>query len=159
MEKDFIKIKPCKKIETFDADKNSNGWVLELVSDKDKFTKHIKGQLYLTVAAPGSFKGFHIHALADYFITCITGEITDIVYYNKDTKREIKAGDGNFKTVFVPKGCPHGNKNAGNKPAYVLVFRYPAWDPNIKEQLDIDPEEIETKKSWLKIKKFIEQFK
>src|SRR3989344_1232890 len=68
MEKAFIKTKPCKKIETFDADKKPNGWVLEIVSDKDNFTKHIRGQIYLTVVEPGLFKGYHVHAAADLFI-------------------------------------------------------------------------------------------
>jgi dTDP-4-dehydrorhamnose 3,5-epimerase len=159
MEKNFIKIKPCKKIDTFDADKKPNGWVLELVSDRDNFTKQIKGQLYMTVAEPGLFKGFHLHAAADYFITCIKGHILETIYQDRISKQEIKTGDGDFKTIFVPKGCPHGIKNIGNEPAYIVIYRYPAWDPDVKEQLDIAPEDIETEDAWKKIEKFVEHFR
>lgn len=159
MKKSFFKIKPCKKIDTFDAHKNHNGWVLEIVSDKDGFTKHIKGQVYMTVAPPGSFKGYHVHAAADYFITCIRGQIVDIIYKSRDVKQEIKMGDGDFKTIRVPKGSPHGFKNIGKESAHVLIYRYPAWSPSLKEQLDIPSKDIETKEAWNKIKEFRKKFR
>ena len=159
MEKDIIKIKPCKKIETFDAEKKKNSWLLELISDRDGFTKHIQGQAYLTVAAPGYFKGFHLHALADYFVTCIKGRIQHIIYTSKDSKHEIEMGDGDFKTVFLPKGFPHGIKNIGEGDAHILIYRYPSWDPDVNEQLDIKPEEIEREGIWEQMGEFIEGFR
>ena len=102
MKKD-IKIKDCKKVETFDADKKPNGWLLEIFSDRDNFMKNIKGQVYLSVVSPGQFKGFHLHALADYFVTCISGKVRHIVYTAKNKKHENEMGDGDFKKVFLPQ--------------------------------------------------------
>lgn len=154
-----IKIKPCKKIETFNSKKEPNGWLLELISDRDGFTKELRGQVYLTVARPGQFKGFHLHAAADYFVTCVKGKIKHIIYTGFGGCCEIEMGDGDFKTVFLPKGFPHGLENTGDEDAYVIIYRYPSWSPEFKEQFDISLEEIETKEVWEKINSFNEKFK
>ncbi|MDA2922370.1 WxcM-like domain-containing protein [Patescibacteria group bacterium AH-259-L07] len=153
-----IRVKLCKYVNTFDSNGTPNGWLLELVSGKDGFTKHLKGQMYLTVAEPGKLKGYHLHALADYYVTCIKGRVQEIIYKDKSTKEVIEMGDNDFKTVELPHGYPHAIKNIGTKPAYVLIYRHPAWDPNVHEQFDIDPDEIETDEAWENIKKFMEQF-
>ena len=158
MEKN-IQIKDCKKIETRDAYGQPNGWVLEIVSDGDGFTQHLQGQMYLTVAAPRLFKGYHAHATADYFVTCIKGRIREIVYTGRTERKETEMGDGNFKTVFVPKGSPHAIENIGQEEAYVLIYRHPSWSPEIKEQLDIAPEDIDKEESWQKLEEFCSKFK
>ncbi|MGD0976849.1 MAG: cupin domain-containing protein [Minisyncoccia bacterium] len=160
MKKNIIKIKPCKKIVTFDPKtKKPNGWLLEVVSDTDHFTKHLRGQVYLTVVNPGEFKGYHLHAGADYFVTCLRGKVKEIIYKSMNEKQEVKMGDGDFKTVFLPKGYPHAIENISGEPAYVLIYRYPAWSPTLKEQLDISPKEIETEEAWRIIGKFKKEFK
>lgn len=159
MAKNSIKIKPCKKVETKNRQGKVNGWLLEVISDRDKFTKHLKGQVYLTVAAPGEFKGYHLHAVSDYFVTCLKGRIKEIIYQSRTKKREIKMGDNDFKTVFLPKGHPHAIQNIGKEPAYVLVYRYPAWDPKVREQLDLARPEINTVSAWKKVHKFLAGFK
>lgn len=158
MKKNIVDIKPCKKVETKNQKGKKNGWLLEVFSDRDGFTKHMKGQVYLTVAQPGEFKGYHLHAVSDYFVTCLKGTIKHIIYKNKTTKQTVEMGDDNFKTVFLPKGHPHAIWNIGNQPAYVLVYRYPAWDPGIREQLDITREEIDTVGAWKTIREFLAQF-
>lgn len=153
-----IKIKPCKKVETFDSKKEPNGWLLELISDRNGFAKEFRGQVYLTVARPGQFKGFHLHAAADYFVTCIKGKIKHIIYTGPGKRHEIEMGDGDFKTVFLPKGFPHGLENIGTVDAYVIIYRYPSWSSDFKEQLDITSQDIETKEAWYKINSFVKEF-
>lgn len=154
-----IKIKPCKKVETFDSNKKPNGWLLEIISGRDGFTKNLRGQVYLTVAAPGQFKGYHLHAAADYFVTCIKGKIRQIIYTASDRRREIEMGAGDFKTVFLPKGFPHALENIGREEAYVIIYRYPSWSPDFKEELNIAPGDIEKKQTWVKINEFVKNFK
>lgn len=158
MRKNIAKIKPCKFVKTFDSNGRPNGWLLELVSDKDGFTKHIKGQMYLTVAEPGKLKGFHLHALATYYVTCVKGKVREIIYKSRTEKQVIEMVDGDFKTVELPTGYPHAIENTGKEPAYVLIYRHPAWDPDVNEQLDISPAEIETEQAWKKIRKFIKSY-
>lgn len=155
----MVAIKPCKKIITFDPKtKKCNGWLLEIISDTDHFTKHLRGQVYMSVANPGEFKGYHLHAGADYFITCLKGKVKELIYKSRNEKQEIMMGGGDFKTVFLPKGYPHAIENIGREPAYVLIYRYPAWSPDIKEQLDISRNQIKSQKTWSKIRAFIENF-
>lgn len=154
-----VKIKPCKKVETVGINNKPNGWLLEIVSDRDGFTKRLNGQVYLSVAAPGQFKGYHLHAVADYFITCLRGKVKHIIYTGPKKRREIKMGEGDFKTVFLPAGLVQGFKNVGKDDAYVLVYRYPSWSPDLREQLDIAPADITKKETWMRIKEFIKNFK
>jgi len=157
--KNIVKIKPCKKVTTLDPKtKNPNGWLLEVVSDTDHFTKHLKGQVYLTVANPGEFKGYHLHAGADYFVTCLRGKVKEIIYKSINEKQEVIMGDEDFKTVCLPKGYPHAIETIGKEPAYVLVYRYPAWAPDIKEQFDIPRDQIEKSEAWKGIFAFIKNF-
>ncbi len=158
MRNNIIKIKPCKKVITFDSRGNKKGWLLEIVSDRDKFTKHIRGQIYLTVIKPGTYLDFHMHAGADYFVTCIKGKIEHIVYKNRKQKQIIRMGDGDFKTTFLPRCYPHSFRNKGKGDAYTLIYRYPAWSPRFKEQFDIPKDKIEDSKSWIEINKFKKKF-
>lgn len=155
----IVKVNPCKKVTTFDPKtKKSNGWLLEVVSEHDRGMRHLRGQMYLTIADPGVFKGYHMHAGADYFVTCIKGKIKQIVYKSRTQKQEIVMGDGHFQTTILPRGYPHAIKNIGKEPAYVLVYRFPAWAPDFKEQFDISKSDIEKPETWKKIRAFLKQF-
>jgi dTDP-4-dehydrorhamnose 3,5-epimerase-like enzyme len=158
MENDIITIKPCKKVATKHTDGTSNGWLLEVQSDRDGFTEELKGQFYLTVADPGSVKGYHIHAVATYHVTCLKGRIRSTVYKDKNSKQAVEMGDGDFKTIKYAPGGAHLIENIGNEPAYILIYRYPSWSLDLPEQLDVPPEEIETDAAWEKIDAFVKQW-
>ena len=159
MAEDIIHIKPCKRVDTFHTDGTPNGWLLEVQSDRDGFTKELMGSFYLTVTKPGSAKGYHIHAVAHYHVTCLKGTVRSTVYKDRTHKEMVEMGDGDFKTIKYAPGCAHLIENIGTEPAYVLIYRYPAWNPELKEQLDIAPEDIETPATWKKIQKFVSQFR
>ncbi|OGN30027.1 MAG: hypothetical protein A3A33_01740 [Candidatus Yanofskybacteria bacterium RIFCSPLOWO2_01_FULL_49_25] len=165
MDEKIIKIKPCKKVDTFHTDKTSNGWLLEIQSENDGFADALKGQFYLSVLAPGVVKGYHIHAVAHYHVTCIRGRIRSTVYRDRTHKETIEMGDlprgetdGDFKTIKYDPGYAHLLTNIGEGEAYVIIYRYPAWSLELKEQLDISPEEIETEEAWKKIDAFVRSF-
>ncbi len=158
-ESSTIRVKPCKRIVTKDpATKKTNGFLLEVVSERDGFTKHIRGQIYMTTVEPGAFKGYHLHADADYYVTCIRGQVREIIYTSAKKKRIIRMGDGDFKTVFLPRGCPHAIENIGDDVAYILVYRYHAWSPEVHEQMDIARGDIAKPMIWKKIRAFLKTF-
>ena len=159
MEEPIISIKPCKKVETKHTDSTSNGWLLEVQSDRDGFTDKLIGNVYLTVLAPKSVKGYHIHAVASYHVTCVKGSVRSTVYKSRTEHETVTMGDGDFKTIKYPPGCAHLIENLGDEQAYVIIYRYPAWSPDLPEQLDIAPEEIEKEETWEKIKTFVSQFR
>lgn len=154
----IVETKPAKRVDTKDASGVPNGFLLELVSELDGFTQGIKGQMYLTVAEPGTLKGFHMHAQANYYIICVKGRVKEIVYRSATEKEEVEMGDGDFKVMHLPKGYPHAIQNIGSEPAYTLIFRDAPYDPNVKEQFDIAPEDIEKSEWWEKIEAFKKQF-
>ncbi|MEK7582824.1 MAG: cupin domain-containing protein [Patescibacteria group bacterium] len=158
MADDIIKIKPCKKVVTKHLDGTPNGWLLEVQSDRDGFTEVLEGSFYLTVIDPGTVKGYHIHAVATYHVTCLKGRIRSTVYRSRAEKEIVEYGEGDFKTIKYPPGCAHLIENISAEPAYVLIYRYPAWSPDLPEQLDVAPEEIEQEITWEKIQKFVSQF-
>ena len=155
----IINIKPCKKVVTKHIDGTLNGWLLEVQSDRDGVTKNLVGNIYLTVVDSGAVKGYHIHALASYHVTCLKGTVRSTVYTDRTHKETVKMGDDDFKTLIYPPGCAHLIENIDEGPAYVLIYRYPAWNPEVHEQFDIAPEEIDTEEAWEKIKNFISQFR
>lgn len=158
MEKNFVQVKPCKQITTKHTNGSPNGWLLEVQSDRDGFTEQLVGSLYLSVVVPGTVKGYHIHAVAMYHITCIKGRIRSTVYRSRTEKEVVEYGDGDFKTIKYLPGCAHLIENIGDGPAYVLIYRYPSWSSGLPEQLDIPPEEIETDAAWSRITAFVRSF-
>ena len=132
--------------------------MLEIISDRDGFTKGLTGQAYISVAETGSVKGYHLHALATYHVTCIKGRIRSTIYTSRTEKQEFEIGDNNFITIQYPPGCPNLYTNIGTEPAYVLIYRDSSWSPDIREQLDIAPERIETEEAWEEIEKFCKKF-
>lgn len=135
-------VKPCKKVTTFDRNKKVNGWLLEVVSKKDGFTEHIKGQVYLTVASPGALKGFHVHKHKIDHFTCVKGNIILIVWNGKKFL-EYDMGEKNFVTVKVPPKMPHAIYNYGKEDAYVINYCYPPYDSKDPDQ--VEWEEVEWK--------------
>lgn len=146
--------KPCKKIQTYNSYQQSNGWLLEIMSDQDRWTEHLKGQIYLTVVAPHNQKGFHIHARAMYHFTCLRGRVKSIIYSKPVQKRVMEMGDGNFQTIKVFPGEAHCMINDSDDEAYLLTYRYPAWTADDPDILTISPSEIETPQAWEKIDYF-----
>jgi dTDP-4-dehydrorhamnose 3,5-epimerase-like enzyme len=132
-----IASKKCKRIITFGRDKKENGWVLEIASDRDNFTENIDGQVYLTVVKPGAQKGFHLHRLKTNHITCIKGLLTVGVFDGKRVQ-EFKIGEDNFETVKIPPNVPLALYNRGQEDAYVINYCFPAYDPKVKEQEEVD---------------------
>lgn len=147
-------IKACKKVKTYNSYKESNGWLLEIMSDKDGWTSGLKGQIYLTVVAPHNHKGFHVHARAMYHFTCVKGRIKSIIYASPTDKREVDMGDGDPKTIKVFPGEAHSMVNNSDEEAYLLTYRDPAWTPDDPDILTIPPLEINTPEAWEKISYF-----
>jgi len=159
MESDFVKIKSCKKVGTKHTDGSPNGWLLEIISDRDGFTEGLTGQAYVTVIDPSVVKGYHIHALARYHVTCIKGKIRSTVYQSRTDKQSVEYGEGDFKTIKYPPGCAHLIENISSEPAYIIIYRDVSWNTDIHEQLDIAPERIETEEAWKEIEDFCKKFR
>lgn len=152
MEKDNIQIKKCKRIDTRDTNNDANGWLLEIISDKEGFCESFNGQAYVVNVAVGKQKGFHIHTKAVYYAACVYGRVRSVFYNGPSTKTEIEMGDNDWKVVKIMPGTAHLLQNIGTEPAYVLAYRHPSWNPDDKEMITVPPEDIEKEELWKEIR-------
>ena len=132
-----IDTKVCKKVNTTGHKNIKNGWILELNSDRDKWTEFIKGQVYLTVVNPKKQKGFHLHKLKINHITCIKGRVTVGVFNGKKVQ-EFNIGEDNFLSIKIPPKKPFAIFNRGRIDAYVINYSYPSYNPKVREQREVE---------------------
>ena len=147
-------VKFCKLLKTYNSDGKQNGWLLEMMSEGDGWTENLRGQIYLTLAAPKNYKGYHTHAEAMNHFACLKGKIKLVIYTNRKKKREVEMGDREFKIMKVFPGEAHCMINDGTEEARVLTYRYPQWSEENQDILTISPSEILTSEAWKKIESF-----
>ncbi len=153
MASDFSKT--CRKVATTDAAGKPNGWLVELYSERDGFTEGLRGQVYATIIAPHTAKGYHVHAKAFGHFTCIVGRVRSVVIGRDGDRRQTLLDDENLRTVKVWPGEAHCLFNESDAPATIINFRTPAWSPDGPEQLTIAPSVIDDPASRASIKQFL----
>ena len=134
-----------KKVTTFDASGNKNGFLIELFKDGDKT------DVYLSATAPGAFKGYHLHRVRAARYVCLKGKMKIILYTPKkgktkvEYKREEHILDGNNpRRLFIPKNVATGLQNIGDEDAWLVNYPDPPYDPGLKdEQVEYTQEELE----------------
>ena len=91
------------------------------------------------VVPPGFDVGAHTHTHAQEFFYVLEGELELLAFEptertgdswhdweSPDGARVVRAGAGGC--MFVPPGCPHAFRNAGDEPARMLFQSYPSPD-------------------------------
>lgn len=105
---------PCKKIQTFDKDKNSNGalWQLanlETSTHCPSVTLPIE-LVYLTYCNPDSFKGPHVHSAPKWDrFCCVEGDC--IVFARQEETKKyyyFPLSSDNPSVLYIPPGVSHG---------------------------------------------------
>lgn len=129
----------AKKVKTRDHNGNENGFLVELYKDGDKTTA------YLTAAAPGAFKGYHLHRVRAARYVCVRGKMKIILYKPGTTVREEYILDAsNPSRLFIPKNIATGLENIGDEEAWLINYPDPPYDPSLKdEQVEYSQEELE----------------
>jgi dTDP-4-dehydrorhamnose 3,5-epimerase-like enzyme len=129
-------IESARKVQTFDHNKNENGFLTEL------FKEGSNTVFYLTAAKPGAFKGYHLHKVRAARYMCLKGKMKIILY--KDKKREEHILDAaNPQRLFIPANIATGLQNIGSEEAWLVNYPDPAYDPNLKdEQVEYTEEEL-----------------
>ena len=134
---DRVAEEPAKKVTTYDADGNENGWLIELWKDGRKTTG------YLTAAAVGAFKGYHLHRVRAARYVCLKGRMKIILYVN-GVREEHLLDAAEPKRLYIPANVPTGLENIGDEEAWLVNYPDPAYDPELKdEQVEYTLEELE----------------
>lgn len=140
---DRISTEPAKKVTTRDHSGNENGFLIELFKGPDGE----KTEVYLTVAKPGAFKGYHLHRVRAARYMCVKGKMRITLYSHSDGKwrREEHILDAEEpKRLFIPKDVATGLENTGDEEAWLINYPDPPYDPGLKdEQVEYTLEELE----------------
>lgn len=132
-----VDVERAKKIITYDHAGNQNGWLIELYKDGLKTTA------YLTAAAPGAFKGYHLHRVRAARYVCVRGRMKIILYVGG--KREEHLLDAmSPERLFIPPSVATGLQNIGDEEAWLINYPDPAYDPELEdEQVEYTEDELE----------------
>lgn len=132
-----VSIESAKKITTYNLERKENGFLVEMFKDGPKTA------VYLSAAAVGAFKGYHLHRVRAARYVCLKGRMKIILY--KDKRREEYILDATQpKRLFIPPNVATGLENIGEEEAWLVNFPNPAYDPFLKdEQVEYTKEELE----------------
>ncbi len=124
-----LRTKQNRKLDTKDRNGSRNGFLIPIFNVHDGFVEEDRTpkQVYLTVVAPGSAKGPHLHMKRWGLFTCIKGNVK-IVARTPAGYEEYYSGESHgFASIQLPAGIPAALVNEGTQDAYVLNMPSPAW--------------------------------
>jgi dTDP-4-dehydrorhamnose 3,5-epimerase-like enzyme len=131
-----VSLEQAKKVITKDLRGKENGFLVELYKDGEKTVA------YLTAAAPGAFKGYHMHKVRGARYVCVKGKMKIILYVNGQREEHMLDAE-NPQRLYIPPMVPTGLENIGDDEAWLINYPDPAYDPSLKdEQVDFTEEEL-----------------
>lgn len=146
-------VEPCRVIPTKDAFGEYNGVVVEVAKNyKEMKENALEGNrsnettVYTTTVSPRKMKGYHGHLLRTSTYTLVGGK-AEIHMLNLFTKElfvyEIDADTAPYRTITEP-GYFIALKNIGESVATFVGVPNPPYNPQVNEQLELKPHEVET---------------
>jgi dTDP-4-dehydrorhamnose 3,5-epimerase-like enzyme len=134
---DAVRVEPAKKVTTFAHDGAENGFLVELFKDGRKTVA------YLTAAAPGAFKGYHLHRVRAARYVCLRGRMKIILYIDgKRVEHVLDAAQP--ERLFIPANVATGLENIGDEEAWLINYPDPPYDPDLHdEQVEYTQAELE----------------
>jgi len=119
------------KIVTKGFDGNPNGYLIPIynIHESPINKQQQPCQVYLTVVAPQTVKGPHLHMVRWGLFTCIKGNVKIITKTSLGYEEYFSGEDYSYQTVQVPAGLPAALQNQGGDEAFVLNMPSPAWSP------------------------------
>ena len=144
---DEVSTQPAKYVLTKDHAGKENGFLIEMFKDP----AGEKTEVYLSAAAPGAFKGYHLHRVRAARYVCLRGRMRIILYTQHPANgkvrwvREEHILDGSEPSrLFIPKDVATGLENIGDEEGWLVNYPDPPYDPNLKdEQVEYTQEELE----------------
>jgi dTDP-4-dehydrorhamnose 3,5-epimerase-like enzyme len=137
---DEIAVDAAKRVTTYDHAGVENGWLLELFKDGEKTVA------YLTAAAPGAFKGYHLHRVRAARYVCVRGRMKIILYSGgPQWRREEHVLDASQpRRLFIPTNVATGLENISEEEGWLINYPDPPYDPSLRdEQVEYTEAELE----------------
>ncbi len=132
-----------KELELFSDER---GFLMEVMrfDDLSMNAKEIK-QVIASYSYPGMVKGWHLHAIQEDHLICVTGMTKLVLYdYREESAtygviNEIFMGERHQRAVFIPPGIYHGTKNIGQEISLVLGMPSVYYDPENVDERRLSP--------------------
>ena len=157
---EWLKIKECNTVTTFDSSNKENGYLIDILNQNDEImasrADEIFQQFYMSTVYEHMFKGFHIHPTKTDTIHCAYGNIVLAIYPELISKEDsvdaiidkekmvyIELGKDNPRTISFPSKYPHGFFGL-DELSIVINYRIPAWTPEDTYQYDVHDKEFAT---------------
>lgn len=125
------------KIPTKDANGNPNGYLVPIWNVNEQPLLR-PDQVYLTVVAPGTCKGPHLHMKRRGLFCCISGDITITTRENGEYKTECSGEHFDYKIIEVPAGVPAYICSWRKRKALVLNMPSPAWSADDPDEWPVE---------------------
>ena len=137
-----MELRTCthQKLPTHNDQGSLNGYLVPIYNVHDGFFAPGREpqQVYLTVVAPWTIKGPHLHYIRTGFFTCIKGNVR-IVVKTQEGYREYFSGEMyDYRSVEIPVGVPAAIQNLGDEDAFILNMPNPAWTPDMNDEHTAD---------------------
>ena len=158
-------VEPCRVIPTKDAFGEYNGMVVEVAKNYKEVQENAieknranETTVYMTTVAPGRMKGYHGHLLRTSTYTLVIGK-AEVHMLNLFTKElfvyRIDADSAPYRTITEP-GYFIALKNIGESVATFIGVPNPPYNPQVNEQLELKPHEVEAAitNKIVKVKRF-----
>jgi hypothetical protein len=131
---------PHRKFVTRDQNGVCNGYLVPIYNIHDGFFAPGREpqQVYLTVVAPRSAKGPHLHLIRTGCFTCIKGNVRIVVKVDGQYREHYSGEAHNYLTVEVLTGIPALLQNLWDDEAFVLNMPNPAWTPTMNDEHTAD---------------------
>ena len=128
------------RIPTLDPEGRPNGSLVPLWNVHEKVLPDDRTpmQVYLTICAPRSSKGPHLHQRRWGYFTCVRGNVRIVVRTPAGYEVVFTGEDHGLATIEVPAGFPALIENTGDTEAYVLNMPCPAWRPEDPDEWPVD---------------------
>lgn len=128
----------CKRVKTRNLSGKINGFVMEIASSRDGWSKFLdNAQVYMTAILPKMKKGWHLHHKKENQVVCIKGRVI-LGVWDKQKIEEFELDSKSPIMVRVPKEHALCFYNPGEEEAYILNLCSPPYDPQDQEQEDLD---------------------
>jgi UDP-2-acetamido-2,6-beta-L-arabino-hexul-4-ose reductase len=111
---------------------DSRGWFLKVIDGKEEGLPLSTGEVYLTLAEPGHWRGKHFHPLAQEWFAVVQGS-ADVVLQDVATGevRRLVLSAKSPETLYVPPGVAHvfHNRADATEPMLLVAYTDRLYDP------------------------------
>lgn len=114
-----------------------NGRLIPMLKDETRTS------VYMTIIAPRSFKGYHLHKIRTNRLICVKGCIEVKLWVPGEKHQTIRTMFTDPSALLlIPTNVATGLKNNTDEEAWVLSFPDPPYDPVVNEQVDYSYKEL-----------------